>query len=75
MSRFDFAVRLARKFDFDEGLITPIATFELKQVAKRPMNSSLMSNRLEREVGYTMMDIDDALDTFYKQSKASAGGE
>jgi dTDP-4-dehydrorhamnose reductase len=74
ISRYDFAVKLARKFDFDRGLITPISTPELKQVAKRPMNSSLVSKRIEREVGHAMMDVDRALEIFREQSDIAERG-
>jgi dTDP-4-dehydrorhamnose reductase len=33
-------------------------------VAKRPMNSSLISKRIENELGHRMMDIDEALGAF-----------
>ena len=41
ISRYDFSIALARVFNLDESLITPISMSELKWKAKRPKNSSL----------------------------------
>jgi dTDP-4-dehydrorhamnose reductase len=40
LSRFDFAVKIARIFNLDEELIIPITTEVLRQKAPRPMNST-----------------------------------
>ena len=69
MSRYDFSVRLAEKIGCDPSLIHPIKSSELKQVAKRPLNSSLISTKLARVTGYSMMEIDTALDMFASQSR------
>jgi dTDP-4-dehydrorhamnose reductase len=71
LSRYDFAVKLAELFGFDTELITPIVTSELKQVAKRPMNSSLTSKRIEVEVGHRMMSIDESLGVFSETTNRS----
>jgi dTDP-4-dehydrorhamnose reductase len=52
MSRYEFALKLAKVFDFDPTLITPIKTAELKQPAPRPMNSGLITLKAEIELGY-----------------------
>jgi len=72
LSRYDFAMRLARLLDLDSGLITPTTTSELHQVARRPMNSSLVSTRIEREVGYEMMRADRALEAFRRRAEDGA---
>ena len=69
MSRYDFSVRLAEKIGCDSSLIHSIKSSDLKQVAKRPLNSSLISTKLARVTGYSMMEINSALDTFASQSK------
>jgi dTDP-4-dehydrorhamnose reductase len=68
LSRFEFSVRLANRLSLDESLVLPISSSKLKQVAKRPSNSSLVSGRIKREVGYGMMPIDEALDLFAGQA-------
>jgi len=61
LSRYEFAVRIAQKLNFDQRLISPIATSQLKQVAKRPMDSSLKVDKIERDLGLRMLAIDEAL--------------
>jgi len=46
ISRFDFAVKIAKTFDLDEGLITPVTTEELAQVALRPSDDSLKIGKI-----------------------------
>jgi dTDP-4-dehydrorhamnose reductase len=68
MSRYDFATALAGIFNLDVNLITPVSTSELKQLAKRPKDSSLLSDRLSDNVGHRMMSIEEALTVFRQQS-------
>lgn len=68
LSRYEFSIRVAKKLGLDESLVHPISSLGLKQTAKRPNNSSLISDRITREVGYTMMPIDKALDLFAKEA-------
>jgi dTDP-4-dehydrorhamnose reductase len=69
LSRFDFSIRVARKLNLTESLIQPIDSTQLKQVAKRPLNSSLLSDRIARELGYSMMNIDQSLNKFFEASR------
>ncbi len=68
ISRYDFSVKVSEKFGFDTNLVRPIDSSQLKQVAKRPLNSSLISNRIKNETGYEMMSIEKALDIFASQA-------
>lgn len=72
LSRFDFSVKVARRLALDEGLVHAISSSGLKQVAERPANSSLISDKIRREVGYGMMTIDDALDLFAREAESQA---
>ena len=47
ISRFEFAVLIAKVFNFDEKLITKIKTSDLNQDAIRPMNSSLNNSKIK----------------------------
>jgi len=67
LSRYEFAVKIAQKLNFDQRLITPITTDQLKQVAKRPMDSSLSVEKIEKDLDLRMMAIDEALDRFDRQ--------
>jgi len=67
LNRYEFAVKIAQKLDFDEKLITPIETSQLKQLARRPMDSSLRVEKIERDLESGMLTIDEALDRFREQ--------
>jgi dTDP-4-dehydrorhamnose reductase len=64
LSRYDFSVKLAEKLNLDVSLIRKVSSDQLNQIAKRPKNSSLRSDKIKEETGYEMMDIDHALDLF-----------
>jgi len=67
LSRYEFAVKIAQKLDFDQRLITPVKTGQLRQVAKRPMDSSLSVEKIDRDLGLRMLAVDEALDRFREQ--------
>jgi dTDP-4-dehydrorhamnose reductase len=68
LSRYDFSVKLAEKLNLDAGLIRKISSDQLKQVARRPLNSSLDSGKLAHDAGYEMMNVEHALDVFAGQA-------
>lgn len=68
LSRYEFSVLLAEKMGYQAKFIHPIPSSTLKQVAKRPANSSLISEKLRRQVGYSMKGIEAALNTFVSQA-------
>lgn len=51
LNRYEFALRLARVFGFDEKLITPVKTASLSQPAIRPLQSGLITLKAEIELG------------------------
>jgi len=67
LSRFEFALEIARKLGFDEKLVTPVETGQLKQAAKRPMDSSLDVRKVKEQLGIEMWKIEDALEWFREQ--------
>lgn len=68
LSRFDFSLRTAEKLGLQKDLIHPIKTTSLNQRAKRPMDSSLLSERMRKELQYGMMELDKALAIFASQA-------
>lgn len=67
VSRYDFAVQLAKKFNFDKKLIVPIKTSILKQPAPRPMKSGFIILKAETELSIKMSDIEQGLTVFRNQ--------
>ncbi len=67
LSRFEFALQIAEYFDLDGNLIVPIATDKLKQPAKRPLKSGLITIKAETELGYKPHSIVESLSIIKKQ--------
>ena len=62
ISRFEFARRLATKFNLDEALLVPVEMRDLGWVAKRPKDSSLDVGKAEKELGIELFGVDRGLD-------------
>lgn len=69
VSRYEFAVRLARVFGLDESLIVPIKTASLKQPAARPLKSGLITLKAEVELGYKPSSIEHGLEVLKMQMR------
>jgi dTDP-4-dehydrorhamnose reductase len=67
LNRYEFAVLIAEFFNLNKELITPITTEELKQPAKRPLKSGLITTKAETELGYKPHSIVEALGIIKKQ--------
>ena len=46
LSRYEFAMKIAKRFNLNTGLISPILTKNLEQLAPRPLNSGLKADKL-----------------------------
>jgi len=71
LSRYEFAVKIARELNLDEALVTPIPTHQLKQIAKRPVDSSLNVERIQNDLKLKMLTIEEALDQLKDQMTRS----
>ena len=61
LSRYEFAVKLANIFDFDENLVIPIKTTDLNQAAPRPMKSSFIFLKAETELSIKLLNVTEGL--------------
>ncbi|HVO75820.1 MAG TPA: dTDP-4-dehydrorhamnose reductase [Ignavibacteriaceae bacterium] len=61
LSRYDFTMEIAEFFKLDKNLVKPILTEELKQPAKRPLNSGLITLKAETELGFIPHSIKEVL--------------
>ncbi|MFQ6031879.1 MAG: dTDP-4-dehydrorhamnose reductase [Candidatus Zixiibacteriota bacterium] len=68
LSRYDFAIKVANKFDFDKNNILPTKTEHLQQKAKRPHRGGLKTEKAEKILETQLLSIDTALD-YIKQSE------
>src|SRR4030095_4186769 len=61
LSRYEFAVKLADIFGFNENLIIPVKTSDLNQAAARPMKSSFILLKAETELGLKPLNVTEGL--------------
>jgi len=69
LSRYQFALKLAEKFNLDKDLIIPTSSVEKKQIAPRPSNGCLDNSKFQNDMGFKFSDIDTGIDFIYEQSK------
>jgi dTDP-4-dehydrorhamnose reductase len=56
-NRYVFALAAADAFGLDPTLIVPVATADLNQPARRPLNAGLIVRKVERALGRPMLDF------------------
>ncbi|MCA2004701.1 MAG: sugar nucleotide-binding protein, partial [Ignavibacterium sp.] len=61
LSRYEFTQIIADYFELDKSLIIPITTEDLKQPARRPLKSGLITIKAQSELGYRPHTIQEAL--------------
>jgi dTDP-4-dehydrorhamnose reductase len=64
MNRYDFSVLAAKVFGLDSRLIEPVATCDFGQVAARPLQGGLRSDRLREWIGREMLGAEEGLRRF-----------
>jgi len=70
VSRYEFALRLAKKFGFDASLIKPARMDEMKWYAKRPRDSSLDCGKARSLLKTEFHSLDYSLEVLYQEWKA-----
>ena len=66
VSKYDFAVALARRFGFDSFLIQPVSIALVGLKAKRGRNLSLDTGKLVRALHLRLPSISDSIEDFYR---------
>jgi dTDP-4-dehydrorhamnose reductase len=67
VSRYEFAVKLARVFGLDEQLVRPAKTEQLRQAAPRPLKSGLVTLKAQVELGFSPAGVEDGLAVLQSQ--------
>jgi dTDP-4-dehydrorhamnose reductase len=67
LSKYDFGVRIAKRFGFDPGLITPIKAADIDRGAARSLNLTLNPDKLRAALGHDLPLVDEGLDRFYER--------
>lgn len=60
-SRYEMSLMVAKTFDLDESLITPIAGGDLPQKAKRPYKPCLNVGKIEKDLAVRMISFEEGL--------------
>ncbi len=66
ITKYEFALRLARQFGFDEKLIFPVSVAEGGLLASRSPNLSLRTDKLFQALGKQPPGLDEALERYYQ---------
>ena len=61
VSRYEFALKVAQVFGFDRNLINPIRSSELGWKAKRPRDTSLNSDKIEKLLNIKLKSLEESL--------------
>ena len=69
ISRYDFAIKIADKFNLQSNLIEPIKTEKLNQVAPRPLNGGLDTTLAQDLLRLEPPQIDDCLNQIIENLK------
>ena len=64
ISRFDLAKLCAKIFNLNGELISPITSDELKQIAKRPKNTTMDLSKAKKDFKIKFLEISEALEKF-----------
>jgi dTDP-4-dehydrorhamnose reductase len=67
LSKFDFGVRIARQFGFDEGLVHPQSVENSGLTAKRSHNLRLSIHKLSTDLGQPIPSVSTGIEQFYTQ--------
>lgn len=57
VNKYNFALMLAKEFEFDLQLIKPVTSLEKKQIAPRPTSTCLNSSKLEQKLNFKFRDL------------------
>ncbi len=67
-SKYEFAIKIANRFNLDKELINAISIDKFNFKAKRGKNLSLTVRKIEKTLNYKMPVIEESIDAFYSDS-------
>ena len=67
ITKYDFGLRIARQFEFDEGLIQPISVEESGLKARRSRNLRLSVHKLSTDLGIAIPGVSTGIEKLYTQ--------
>lgn len=67
MNRFELALKVAKVFDLDSSLISPVDSSFFKNIAARPKNTCFNTSKIENELGIKPLTVNEGLALMKKQ--------
>ena len=61
ISRYNFTKKIACAMGYSDNLVKPVESRSFVQAAKRPTNSCLNCEKLQKELNYNLPDVDQSL--------------
>jgi len=61
VSRYDFALKIAEIFDLDKSMLAPVPNSYFTEIAPRPYNTCLCTDKMERELKIKSIGIEEGL--------------
>ena len=69
VTRMDFALAIAKKFNFDKNLIEPVSVKSSNLIAERPRNSCLNKIKAEKDLDIKFRSIEEGINEVYQKYK------
>jgi len=66
VSKYDFGLRLIRRFGFEENLLISSTIAESELVATRALNLSMNTDKLAQALGHSLPRVEPSLERFYR---------
>jgi dTDP-4-dehydrorhamnose reductase len=67
LSRYEFAVKIAKLFSYNNELVRPVFSSEFKQMAQRPKDTCLNVGKAERVLGMRFLSADEGIAEMHRQ--------
>lgn len=67
VTKYEFALKLAEKGNFEQNLIKPVLFKDLEKLALRPENSSLSVDKVINEVGIKPLNLNEGITHFFNK--------
>jgi dTDP-4-dehydrorhamnose reductase len=65
LSKYDFGLRISKRFGFDPGLIEPFRGGEVDRGASRSLNLHLKPDKAQAALGYAFPSVNAGIDRMY----------
>ena len=67
LSKYEFGMRIAKRFGFDPELIEPIKGSDIDRGASRSLNLHLRPDKVQAALGYALPSVDNGIDGLYQR--------